>query len=465
MAKAGINTVFFETVNAGYPIYPSRVAPEQNPLTLGWDPLKAAVNLAHERKMELHAWVWTFAAANQRHNLLLNQPLDYLGPVLSQHPDWAITDKAGNPFDHTAQYKKAFLDPANPEVRRYLLALLDEIATNYDVDGIQLDYIRYPFQDLSANQTFGYSNSSRWLFKQITGVDPIDISPGHPLWDEWTGFRIRQVDSFVEEASGRLKQERPNLILSVAVFPIPQRERLFRLQQNWEEWGKQGWVNMIVLMTYALDTGNLADMTRPLFEQSVAGSTILLPGLRLLKVPDPVTVDQMQFLRNMPTGGYALFAAENLTPDLQMIFGRTQGSRQSTQTEPLPYRQPFKATAVRYQALQREWSFLVTKHQLIMDEATLKNWGKQVDALGDVLNQLAENPSSHNFTSAQAALTSFRRQFATWMRQHKATHPYQVQVWENRLETLDRLMSYGDRTVLNQGQGSVAGKSEFGIRK
>ncbi|MHC5721898.1 MAG: family 10 glycosylhydrolase, partial [Nostoc sp.] len=55
LAQAGINTVFFETVNAGYTIYPSQVAKEQNPLIRGWDPLAEAVKLAHERDMELHA--------------------------------------------------------------------------------------------------------------------------------------------------------------------------------------------------------------------------------------------------------------------------------------------------------------------------------------------------------------------------------------------------------------------------
>ncbi|MGB3559804.1 MAG: family 10 glycosylhydrolase, partial [Geitlerinemataceae cyanobacterium] len=66
--SAGINTIFFETINAGYPIYPSEVAPEQNPLITNWDPLKAAVELAHDRNMELHAWMWAFAVGNARHN-------------------------------------------------------------------------------------------------------------------------------------------------------------------------------------------------------------------------------------------------------------------------------------------------------------------------------------------------------------------------------------------------------------
>jgi uncharacterized lipoprotein YddW (UPF0748 family) len=448
LAAAGINTVFFETVNASYPIYPSRIAPEQNPLTRGWDPLAAAVKLAHARGMELHAWTWIFAAANQRHNEILGQDRNYLGPVLSRHPDWAMTDRGGSFFDRGVQYRKAFLDPSNPEVRRYLLALLEEIATQYDVDGIHLDYIRYPFQDPKINQIFGYSNSSRWQFKQMTGVDPVDISPSHPLWSQWTGFRIRQVDSFVAEASQRLKQQRPDLIVSAAVFPLPYRDRLFRLQQNWEEWGRNGWVDMIVLMTYALDTGTLEEKTQPLFENAIAGSALLVPGLRLLKVPDPVTVDQMQYIRNMPTGGYALFAAENLTSDLEAVFNRTQGGVSAQQPQVLPYRQPFKATASRYQALQREWNFFSANHQLALDALSLSEWNRQADSLATALNQLADNPSQQSYTAAQAALGSFRRQFATWMRQQKTVQPYQVAVWENRLETLARLLSYGEARLL-----------------
>jgi uncharacterized lipoprotein YddW (UPF0748 family) len=458
MAKAGINTVFFETVNAGYPIYPSRVAPEQNPLTKGWDPLKAAVKLAHERKMELHAWVWAFATANQGHNRVLNQPLDYLGPVLSRHPDWGMTDKAGNFFDQGTRYRKAFLDPANPEVQNYLLSLLDEIATTYQVDGIHLDYIRYPFQKPQNNQTFGYSAIARQRFQQMTGVDPINLSPSSSLWSQWVAFRMQQVDTFVATASTRLKQKRPDLILSTAVFPLSRSQRLAQIQQNWEEWGRNGWVDMIVLMTYALDTDNLEEMTQPLFDRSVSSSSLIIPGLRLLNVPDPVTLDQMQFLRNLPTGGYALFAAENFTPNLQSIFTRTQGEITLSKSEPLPYRQPFQSAFERYQSLQKEWRFLLANHRLTMDKATMQEWGKQADRLSEVLKQLANQPSSESLLSARNALTAFRRQFDPWMQQHKTTHPYQVEAWKNRLMTLDQLLNYGERTVLNRASQQVAGQ-------
>ncbi|MFM6157656.1 MAG: glycoside hydrolase family 10 protein, partial [Sphaerospermopsis kisseleviana] len=112
LAKAGINTVFFETVNASYTIYPSEVAPQQNPLIKDWDPLASAVKLAHARGMELHAWVWTFAAGNSRHNQIIGVSSDYPGPVLATNPDWANYDQRGRmiPVGQT----KPFLDPANP---------------------------------------------------------------------------------------------------------------------------------------------------------------------------------------------------------------------------------------------------------------------------------------------------------------------------------------------------------------
>jgi hypothetical protein len=48
-------------------------------------------------------------------------------------------------------------------------------------------------------------------------------------------------------------------------------------------------------------------------------------------------------------------------------------------------------------------------------------------------------------------LVSFRSQFQRWMQSQSATQPYQVQVWDNRLATIERLLRYGERTVLKQG--------------
>ena len=454
LAKAGFNTVFFETVNASYPIYPSQVAPEQNPLVHGWDPLEAAVELAHERGMELHAWVWIFAAANQRHNALLNQPLDYPGPVLSAHPDWAIFDKQGRLF--APNTRKAFFDPANPEVREYLMALLEEIANRYDVDGIQLDYIRYPFQDPRVNQTYGYGVAARQQFKERTGVDPIEVYPrDRTLWQQWTDFRIRQVDSFVASVSARLLSQRPDLILSAAVFPLPPAERQQRLQQNWEEWALQGYIDLVVPMTYALDTEGLHSLTQPLLTESTFEQALLIPGIRLLNLPDVVAVDQIQLLRDLPANGYAVFAVENLNQNLHRIFQQTQGQPESTSTEPIPYRKPFQVAMDRFVALQREWNFLVTNDQLAIHQDAFTEWVAQTEKLNQALNQLAIEPSPQLMQAAQAALAAFRAQFPQWMQQQGMSHPYQVQVWDNRLATIERLLNYGERTTLPENSSDA----------
>jgi uncharacterized lipoprotein YddW (UPF0748 family) len=449
MATAGINTVFFETVNAGYTIYPSKIAPQQNPLVRGWDPLEVAVKLAHERNMELHAWVWTFAAVNQRHNTILNLPKEDLGPLLSRYPDWAITDKKGELFHYNSG--KAFLDPANPGVRRYLTLLFEEIATKYDVDGIQLDYIRYPFQSEGGEHTYGYGLASRQEFKKLTGVDPIELNVGGPFWNQWTGFRLKQIDTFVASISQRLKQQRPDLILSTAVFPIPRQERINLIQQHWEEWVREEWIDMLVPMTYALDTEQLKTLTSPLSEDFSDGNAILLPGIRLSNVPDVVAVDQMQLIRGMSAEGYALFAAESFRSSLADIFSRIQGkSSVDSSPEFLPHRQPFQATQARYQSLKQEWNFLISNNQIEMEEQMLKNWGRSADELSVALQQLAENPSQKNFVAAQLSLSTFRRQFPSWMKQNKTINSYQTQVWENRLETMSRLLSYGENRVLTK---------------
>ncbi|MEL7067989.1 MAG: family 10 glycosylhydrolase [Cyanobacteria bacterium J06581_3] len=321
---AGINTVFVETINAGYPIYPSEVAPEQNPLTRGWDPLQAAVDLGKVYDIEVHAWVWLFAVGNRAHNRLIGQPESYPGPVLSARPDWAGLDNQGN---LTIPGKpKFFVDPANPEVRQYLFDILDEIATRYDVDGIQFDYVRYPFQDALNNRTFGYGTAARAQFYELTGVDPVNIPSRNGgdqrlarLWSQWTDFRAEQITSFVAEASQRLRRHR-GLTVSAAVFAEDTYYRHHTLQQDWETWADQGLVDWIVLMSYARSTSEFSDMIRPWVLESSFRDTQVIPGIRLLNLPVSEAMSQIETLRDLPVGGYALFAADNLNGEVRSML-------------------------------------------------------------------------------------------------------------------------------------------------
>jgi len=328
---AGINTVFVETVNAGYTVYPSDVAPEQNPLTRGWDPLQSAVDLGKVYDIEVHAWVWLFAAGNRAHNRILGQPESYPGPILSARPDWAGFDNRGNLI--IPGKPKPFLDPANPEVRAYLIDLLDEIATRYDVDGIQLDYVRYPFQDAATSRTFGYGTAAREQFYELTGVDPVTIPSLNGgdrrlarLWSQWTDFRAQQISSFVAESSTHLRRRHPGLILSAAVFADDTYYRHHAIQQDWEDWADQGLVDWIVLMSYADSTHEFSELIQPWVLESSFHSTQIIPGIRLLNLPSAEARNQIELLRDLPVGGYALFAADNLNSEVQaMLAGVNDG--------------------------------------------------------------------------------------------------------------------------------------------
>lgn len=443
---AGINTVFVETVNAGYPIYPSDIAPEQNPLVHGWDPLEAAVDLGKAYNMEVHAWVWLFAAGNSAHNRLVGQPANYPGPILSARPDWAGYDNHGNLI--IPGQTKTFLDPANPEVRQYLFDILSEIASRYDVDGIQFDYVRYPFQDPQANRLFGYGTAAREQFQALTGVDPIILSPkngGDPrrayYWNQWVAFRTQKISTFVAEASDRLRQQKPGITISAAVFADDTQKRQQTLQQDWEDWADQGLVDWIVLMSYASTTQRFEELIRPWVVESSYRSTLVIPGIRLLNLPAAIAFDQLQLLQDLPTSGYALFAADNLNGEVQQMLASTQGNSPqanfSSQT-------PYATASARYQSLQREWNWLLTNQQLQLNPQRAQRWIQEVNELGHTLENLASHPSEISFQQVRSRLTNLENSLGNIFTVETASAPYRLRTWQNRLSTIKKLVAYSE---------------------
>jgi uncharacterized lipoprotein YddW (UPF0748 family) len=450
---AGINTVFVETVNAGYPIYPSAVAPEQNPLIKGWDPLQASVELGKDYGIKVHAWVWLFAAGNQAHNSLVGKPANYPGPIISAHPDWAGFDNHGNLI--IPGQTKTFLDPANPEVRQYLFNLLGEIAERYDVDGIQFDYIRYPFQDTSANRLFGYGNVARRQFHQLTGVDPINLSAQNRgdqrqayLWDQWTAFRTQQISSFVGEASRRLRHQKPGLTLSAAVFADDTTKRRQTLQQDWEDWADQGLVDWIVLMSYASNAQRFSELIRPWIVESSYRSTLVIPGIRLLNLPTAVASEQLQLLRDLPTSGYALFAADNLNNDVQQLLARTQGeSRQAVSAQ-----DGYAIASTQYQSLQQEWNWLLTNQQIQGDPQRLDQWVNEVNQIGVSLAELAVEPSDRGVVGVRSRINTLEQTLPRNLTVDAASAPYRLRTWQERLSAIERLLAEGE-TQASASQG------------
>lgn len=261
--KAGINTIYLETYLHGDPIFPSSTfqaygIPQKLPFQLndskGKQPdlLQLWLKEAHARGLKVHAWFQTFYAGNLQYDKTK-------GSILTKYPEWANVQRSAFGKDplpaSTLEAGAYFLDPANQEAQNFVLDLIDEIISQYPIDGFQLDYVRYP-SSFPTNRfsynatTWGYTPIARALFKARSGVDPTEITPqkAPELWAEWNVFKTRQVDRFVQKANSLIRIRRPDLPISAAIFPQPE-ESLVRKHQNWAAWARNGWLDFVVPMT------------------------------------------------------------------------------------------------------------------------------------------------------------------------------------------------------------------------
>jgi uncharacterized lipoprotein YddW (UPF0748 family) len=175
---AGLTHVFLQVRGRFDAFYASGLEPWARGLagTLGedpgWDPLEHAVKAAHARGLQLHAWINVYAlwqGAKAPHSVGVPHPLE-------QHPDWRIEDRAGNTIGPRHSYQ--FASPGNPEVRAHLVAVVDDLDERFDLDGIHLDYLRYPGRD------WGYDAASL-AAARVDGELPEDF-------DEWRRQQIRE---------------------------------------------------------------------------------------------------------------------------------------------------------------------------------------------------------------------------------------------------------------------------------
>ena len=129
--------------------------------------------------------------------------------ILAVHPEWANTTKAlaesSEIASSAAEHNGYFIDPANPEVQKFVGEILEEIIENYQPDGINLDYIRYPQSavvktDNSSGTEWGYTKIAREEFKSLYGKDPLELKVSDPLRQKWFEYRQKKITDFVEFA-------------------------------------------------------------------------------------------------------------------------------------------------------------------------------------------------------------------------------------------------------------------------
>ncbi len=256
-AEAGANGLIVQVVGRAEAYYDSSILPlavfHEN-----FDPLEYIITKARPRGMEVHAWINAFLVWSAP------QPPSDSTHVWHSNPDWFIADRYGRSsrdYSRTECEEKglvgATLSPAVPEVREFIADIAVEIATEYNVDGIHLDYIRYP------NPFFGFESSSVEAFYIKTGKKPLDLfsrsRDAEELSELWSQWRISQVTMTVETVRSALRGESPQTLLSCAVMADPY-EAAGHYSCDWRYWLSAGLVDFVCTMVYTTDAAKAREL-------------------------------------------------------------------------------------------------------------------------------------------------------------------------------------------------------------
>jgi uncharacterized lipoprotein YddW (UPF0748 family) len=160
----GLNTFFLHMRPLCDALYKSNIEPWSHYITgtqgtppsdPNYDPLTFAIEEAHKRGMELHAWLNPYRAESQS-----GSPVS-ANHVITKHPEWIIKCNG-------SEYR--FLNPGLPEVREYDVQVVMDIVNRYDVDGIHFDDYFYPYSEYGTfndDATFalypnGFTDKAAW---------------------------------------------------------------------------------------------------------------------------------------------------------------------------------------------------------------------------------------------------------------------------------------------------------------
>jgi uncharacterized lipoprotein YddW (UPF0748 family) len=306
-AGAGFNAVFFQVRGNATAFYESRYEPWADELSgedPGWDPLALACELAHERGMQLHAWVNVMPAWRGR------KPPTNPRQLYNSHPEWLWYDQYGNRQVLSDFYVS--VNPCLPEVRDYLVRVFEDLVSRYDVDGLHLDYIRFPNEPPArpAGSDVDYPRDARTLalFREQTGKAP-DEDP-----QAWVRWRTDQVTLLVQQIHRMVRKTRPQAVLTAAVGPVP--ERALKHFQDAQRWAQEGLVDAVILMNY-VDLPEIFDQRlTPWLGQRLKARVI--PGLwfgrhdsRSIEQAAESVCQQIAIARER-TGDFCLFAYSSL---------------------------------------------------------------------------------------------------------------------------------------------------------
>jgi uncharacterized lipoprotein YddW (UPF0748 family) len=199
-AELKMNGIVFQVRPEADALYASRYEPWSRYLTgrqgrapnPAWDPLTFAVEEAHKRNLELHAWFNPYRVAFQKDSARARSH------VSRQRPDLVV------PY---AQF--LWMNPGRAESRRFFTRSVLDVVRRYDVDGVHIDDYFYPYPETSGGQRIPFPDARTYAAYRREG--------GTLSLADW---RRRNVNTLVREFYAAVKAEKPWVKVGISPFGI-----------------------------------------------------------------------------------------------------------------------------------------------------------------------------------------------------------------------------------------------------
>jgi len=334
MAQSGkFNTLIVQVRGRGDAFYDSRYEPPP-PLLANqppsFDPLALMLERAHRAGLKVHAWVnvnlisGAEPPANRKHVVYLHpewlmvpRPLaEYLSHISPRDPQYLRT-LSEHARAHSDRVEGIFISPIHKGAVEHATKVIGDIASRYDVDGIHLDYIRYP------NDEFDYSADALEEFRaeitsRVSGAERRDYASrarGRPLFytemfpQGWQEFRRARLTALLTKIRATVKSRRARAMLTAAVFPDA-NDAANRRFQNWGGWLEAGLLDAICPMAYTTDPALFR--TQIANVESLAGKRSVWAGIGAYQLSPSATIENIRVARQLGAEGVVLFSYDNL---------------------------------------------------------------------------------------------------------------------------------------------------------
>ncbi len=304
LKNSGITAVFPNLLWAGVAHYPSRMVPPSEISRTVGDQLRQAGNAARDAGLEMHLWkvCWNLGAA-----------------PAEQVAQWRRAGRLQRAADGEVL---PWLCPSHPRNTAQEIDAIREAAATRLLDGVHLDYLRYPGPHAC------YCDGCRRSFEQALGR----AAAGWPaaarnglLAGQFQEWRCAQLTEFVRRVRQALQEVDPRIKLSAAVYQsYPDCRR--SVGQDWGRWLKTGLLDFVVPMNYTENTAEFGGILRRQCALPGASQRVL-PGLGVTAAESQLTPDrvleQIMQTRALDCGGFVLFdlnatLAEEILPILRL---------------------------------------------------------------------------------------------------------------------------------------------------